>query len=299
MSNPISLRTYCNVLLKSISNAVEESDGCGDDIFETKEEVEEKKIDNLDKKEEKVEAEPEAESEDVRVIKHVKLVDGKVSWLLKSPSEKYDNFYSEKEEVIPQLLCDGPIPFSEWHKELKNSSVDTTTLELYDLQEIHARMKEVKGLRDRMQEMAIRCNMQYFLWERTIDLFHGLLCRIEPNLKPAQGREGFIYEHMRDMEFYFYKLKGFHKAVDYVSKTLELVFEALSRQVTIALQNREPIERYARTDKTNQSLNVNQSTYLEKTVDEDEFKDFDKLPDSDKSGSESSKTGKEVDWETM
>ncbi len=48
----------------------------------------------------------------------VNFVNGKIQWLLKSPSKLYDNFYQDKREVIEKFTPGGHLPFESWAKEL-------------------------------------------------------------------------------------------------------------------------------------------------------------------------------------
>tara|TARA_Y100000310_G_scaffold344994_1_gene461024 strand:- start:9495 stop:10640 length:1146 start_codon:yes stop_codon:yes gene_type:complete len=294
----------------------QEKEAYGDDIFgefdpdaetgKKDEKVEENDEKSNRKEEENVDsdvmendaktAEKQEEIISSQVKNDVKIEDGEIQWLFKPPSDKYKFFYEEKKSILATIMPDGQITYNAWMKELQNSAVDISTLELYDLKEIHAKTVEVQKVRDRVQEIALQCNAQYFLWERSLELFRGLLSRIEPNLKPASAREGLIYEHMRDMELYFTRLRSIHRSSDHVLKTLELAFETLSRQVTIALQNREPVERYSKHDVKQQKQRLEEITQVKEEMVKQQFADYDKLEDGAESKPPPKKTGV-VEWD--
>tara|TARA_Y100000310_G_scaffold336374_1_gene420709 strand:- start:3812 stop:4849 length:1038 start_codon:yes stop_codon:yes gene_type:complete len=255
------------LLEESVKSTVKgEGEGGYDDFFD-KLEVEDVKTEDTDSVEEqKKDVEPEQKTTPVAkeepkkesvAIDHVKTVKGKIYWLLAHSDKKYDAFYREKKSMLEQLLGEEEIPYHKWMEELVNSSIDMSTTQIYDLTEIQNKMIQVQKLRDRVQEIALQSNGQFFLWERTVEMFHGLLARTEYE-KPVIRQEGLIYEHMRDMELYFAQLKAIHRSADQVLKTLEVAYETFSRQVTIAMQNRESVERYQKTKR--------------------EEKDFDQLP---------------------
>ena len=231
------------------------------EVDQSDEESSEDDFDRLDvpeKEKEKPEPEPEKPVEKKEIVEEdVQVTDGEVKWLLKSPSDKFDRFYAEKKDILPKLLAAGQIQYSRWLKELKNSSVDINVMQIYDLPEIHEKMQHVHMVRDRVQEIGIQCNAQYFLWERAVEMFHGLLARTARDVKPALAREGLAYEHMRDMELYFANLKGLHRVTDQVLKTLELAFDCLSRQLTIAMQNKDIPNKYANQDNQQQQISIN------------------------------------------
>jgi len=162
-------------------------------------------------------------------------------WILKSPSSKFNRFYSEKARLIRQILVDGIIPFAKYTNELRDSSVDIS-ISIFDTREIYDKMRQVQGYKDRIKQIQIHCNSQLFLWERGIELLHGVLAKAEYD-KPAVKYDGIIYEHMVDMETYFARLRGLVRSTDAVMKTLEGAHECLSRRVTIALPMK-PLERY-------------------------------------------------------
>lgn len=164
-------------------------------------------------------------------------------WITDSPAPKYNRFYQEKAIALGNgsrgILPGGEIPFGKYFKELLNLNCDVT-VQTNDLESIHQKMQMVQQLRERCKQIQLHATQQYHIWERYIELFHGVLCRVEYE---RGKQEGLNFEHMGDMEHYFCSLKALHKAADQVMRTLDGAFECLSRQVTIAMPMRE-IERY-------------------------------------------------------
>ena len=224
-----------------------------------------------------------------QVINHVKVINDKIEWILPdSPPDRYRDFYSEKKNIIPQLLQGEQIPYADWLKELRTATIDIGVLEIYDFNAILEKIRAVQLLRDRIQEITIQCNAQYYIWERIIELFHGLLAKVEVNVRPAVAREASVYEHMRDMELYFYRVKTIHRSAEQILKNLELTYEALSRQVTISMQNR---------DDTGRVMQKSKEIQLEETVTASSASDnFDSLPESAESKQPSKKTQLMNDW---
>ncbi len=186
----------------------------------------------------------EEKQEEVNVEQFPKKTnDENVLWNNKSPTQKFNVFYEQKKNLIERILIGGPIPFKKYRNDLKNSNVDIST-QVFDTNEIYKKMEIVQGMRERVKLIQISCNSQIFLWERGIQLMHGMLARVEYD-KPAVKQDGVIYEHMGDMELYFHELKGLYKSADAVMKTLDGAYDCLSRRVTIALPLK-PMERYAK-----------------------------------------------------
>lgn len=167
-----------------------------------------------------------------------------ISWLLDSPAEKYDRFYAEKRKFLPSLLPGGLVPVSQYESMLRKAHVDID-IGSYDADTAHSKMMECQQWRNRLQEVFIHVNFQYRRWDRAVDLFRGVLARVEYE-KPAARQEGVVYQHMRDMEMYLKHLEGLHDALNHVMKNIEAAWETMSRRVTIALpsSNREA-ERYS------------------------------------------------------
>jgi hypothetical protein len=209
------------------------------------------------------------------------------SWLLESPAPKFNKFYKEKEKLIKKILIDGPIPFARYRKDLKDSHVDISIV-TFDQDEIYKKMSAVQGFKDRVTQIQIHCNSQFFLWERGVQLMHGLLAQVAYE-KPVTKYDGIVYEHLYDMEVYFLNMKGVHKAADAVMKTLEGAYECLSRRVTIATPFK-PLERY--------QASAGGQGYQVASAPSQELQDYDVLS-SDKIAKDSDKKSKgpqNVDW---
>ena len=161
-------------------------------------------------------------------------------WNLTSPSPKFDAFYSEKANILNRVLKSDMIPIERYTQDLIDAKVDVS-VPIYDLPQIHKRMQEVQAWRDRVKEIQMNCNSQYYKFETAYEFLKGLLARVE-YAKPAAKQEGVIYEHLSDFGLYFSDLKGIHRSAEIVSKNLDSAYETLSRQLTIALPNKN-VER--------------------------------------------------------
>ena len=227
-------------------------------------------------------------------------------WILKSPTSRYDRFYSEKRSMIPRLLIGGPIPFDKYGQELRRANVELD-VRTYNPENVHARMVEVQKWRDRVQEIYLHANDQYYVWDNFIEMCQGMLIRLEPNLKPADARKALFYEHLRDMIYYYDRLRSVHTGATAVLKNLEAAFDTLNRQVTIAIQgqNREPDRTSgSRTAPTPQRQNhpkaEKEELAKEESSDSDEdfeFGDFDKLEGKATIETKKKATTDFVDWD--
>ncbi len=163
-------------------------------------------------------------------------------WRLDSPSPKYNRFYEAKREALQDaLLKGGELPFDQYYNELENANVDVTVGETFQAELVCGKMSECQKHRERIKQIQLRVNRQFFQWERHMDLFEGLLSRIEYE---RGKQEGVKYEHMYDMESYFGELKSLHKSIDNVMRVLDSAFECLSRQVTVTMPMKD-VERYS------------------------------------------------------
>lgn len=163
-------------------------------------------------------------------------------WILNSPAPKYDGFYREKASLLTDgprgILIGGKVNFDELFDELSTLNCDMTVT-TYDPQAIYEKMVSVQQMRERVREIQLKVSRQFFLWERYIELFQGVLARTEY----VRGKqEGIIYEHMRDMEHYFCSLKALQRGSETIFKTLDAAFDVLSRQVTIVMPMKD-VER--------------------------------------------------------
>lgn len=167
-----------------------------------------------------------------------------IRWKLSSPSPKFDYFYSQKRESLEDdLLVGGELDFDKSFKELEDSHVDVTVGETFQAELVAKQIQQVQKWRDRVKLVQLRVNRQYFIWARVMDLFGGLLARIE-DVRGVEKREGIKHEHMYDMHVYFGLLESLHKSVTAVMANLDGAFECLSRQVTITMPMKDA-DRYS------------------------------------------------------
>ena len=223
-----------------------------------------------------------------------------LGWNLDCDEDMFANFYEEKSSAIKGwLLPFGEINFKSLISELKDARVDLSSLNYGDLHKIFSIMKEIQQWRDRVSQIAIRVNAQYYSWKRAIDLFIGLLAQFKYE-KPATKQDGLVYKHMGDMIRYFSQLESSHKSVEMIMKNLDNAFECLSRQVTISMPGRDHEDLEKKASDRMSEKNVNNKDYVSKT----DLSDSDKkiLSDLDTVSSskpvrnkKSVKTGK-VDW---
>ena len=223
-----------------------------------------------------------------------------LGWNLDCDEDMFANFYEEKSSAIKGwLLPFGEINFKSLFSELKNAKVDLSSLNYGDLHKIFSIMKDIQQWRDRVCQIAIRVNAQYYSWKRAIDLFTGLLAQFKYE-KPAVKQDGLVYQHMGDMIRYFSQLESSHKSVEMIVKNLDNAFECLSRQVTISMPGRDHEDLEKKVSDRMSEKNVNNKEYDNKTDLSDSDKkilsDLDTVstikPGQNKSGI---KTGK-VEW---
>jgi len=261
------------------------------------EKVEEINFDDFDAlPEEKKEIENKEKIEDKEVKKIDVIVDNseigfvgdKVEWILKSPTPLYNNLYDRKKELVEltENQLGGQINFKELNKELKNAYVDVRD-EIFDQEIVRKKMESVQQYRERIKNISIRCNTQYFFWKRWIekDMVKGYMARIE-YLKPAIKQEGLVLEHMRDLEYYYSQLEALYNNCHKVEKTLEAAHEMLSRKVSICMELK-PIHRYERN---------NNNSYQQQFIDKsNELDDFDEINGGEIAQKEKNKSGK-IEW---
>ena len=278
---------------------------------EKKEEEEEEEIDNDDfdslpeeKKEEVIENKKETdidfdfipekkenkeeETKKIDVIvdnTEIGFVGDKVEWMVKSPTPMYNKFYDRKKELVEltEKKLGGQLGFRGLNKELEDAHVNVID-EIFDKDIVRKKMEEVQQYRERIKQISIRCNTQYFLWKRWIekDMLKGYLARIE-YLKPSIKQEGLVLEHMRDLEYYYSQLEALYTNCHKVEKTLEAAHEMLSRKVSICMELK-PVGRYERT---------NSREYQQQSS--DELDEFDGISGGEKAHKEKGKIG-EVEW---
>ena len=223
-----------------------------------------------------------------------------LGWNFKTDDADFLSFYEEKESAVRGwLLPFGEINFKEIISELNKARVDLSSLNYGDLNKIFLMMKEIQQWRDRVAQMAIRVNAQYYSWKRAVDLFIGLLAQYKYD-KPAVKQDGVVYKHMGDMVRYYSQLESSHRSVEMILKNLDNAFECLSRQVTISMpgKDHEDIEKSA--SKQIAEKNVKKDNYNKKTdlssSDKKILSDLDTVSTSKPSLNKSGiKTGR-VDW---
>lgn len=253
-------------------------------IKQKNEKIEEKK--NL--KEEIKTIEKVKTEEEIKVKNNL---NSEMEWLLESPSPLYDEFYKQKKQFIYQKLCGGiSLPFSKYKKELEESFVNVVT-EIFDNVENQKKMDEVQQYRNRVRYIEVQCNNQYFILRRFMEIFRGLLSRIQYE-KPIIKQEGVYYEHLRDLEYYFVKLESLHSTVEKISKNLDGAWETLSRKITVCLELRTGDKYEKKYTRNDSHLNL---TYNRRETQEQEY---DNLPQNVKIKPEK-KVNKFLGWEEI
>ena len=117
---------------------------------------------------------------------------------------------------------------------LENFDNKTYTIQMYDIQN-HL---------DRVKNIQIKVNNQYFLCHEYLPKLKGCLARVE-YLKPALKQEGLDYEHLKDLMWYHSKLEHLHESAKNVVKTLEKAWETISRKASLTTLNKT-VEKYSR-----------------------------------------------------
>jgi hypothetical protein len=140
----------------------------------------------------------------------------------------------KKDALSGWLLPGGEINFINTQEELVHARVDLSTIEFGDLHAMFDALKGVQHWKDRVTEISLRVNAQYYSWKRAIDLFRGTLARMHYE-KPAEKQDGVVMEHMGDMIRYFSQLESLHANVDAVVRNLDNAFDCISRQITVSL----------------------------------------------------------------
>ncbi|NJL70139.1 MAG: hypothetical protein HC888_00395 [Candidatus Competibacteraceae bacterium] len=203
-------------------------------------------------------------------------------WKLSSPSEKYQNFYAEKRATLHAALPGGLVPFDKYNHELTLARVDLN-IPFADTELAWERMKDIINWRNRIQEIFVHVNRQFYLWKKYSELFEGILARLEYE-KPVIKQGGVVYDHMRDMQHYYCELEGCHAACLLVLKNLDAAFNTLSRQVSIVLDQRDP-ERISGSQSARRPQQSNFVEYSKKSSNESDdlnslSQEFDTLEDN-------------------
>lgn len=157
------------------------------------------------------------------------------SWKLEDNNLAFSNFYKLKKNAINGwLLPGGEINFDLVHDELVNAKVDLSSIGFGDFNSMFDSLKNIQHWKDRVTEISMRTNAQYYTWKRAVDLFRGTLARMYYE-KPSEKQEGVVMEHMGDMVRYYSQLEALHASVDAVSRNLDNAFDCVSRQITVCL----------------------------------------------------------------
>ena len=194
-------------------------------------------------------------------------------WDFKTDNPKFSSFYTEKEKLVRRITQNDILPFSAWREEMQDAKVDLSTVE-YDLRAIHSKMVLVQDWKDRIQELLIRANGQYFLWRRFTDLLRGYLAKIGYE-KPAEKFKGVIYQHMGDVEFYYAELESIREDLMGVVKNLEAAAIVLNRQLSIILYSKDVPTKYEH--HIPQSMSVAPTMEHSSRVDHTELSSYDPL----------------------
>jgi len=218
-------------------------------------------------KEEVEKTEEDNEEEYIEAETGIKIINGQVQWLLESPSKIYNRFYETKRELVFNILGNCQIPFDKYRKELEESSVDVSS-EVFDGRENYKKMEKIQVLRDRVKTIQVKCNSQYYIVKRWIELLKGVLSRIQ-YLKPVIKQEGLYYDHMRDLEYYYAQLEDLNDSADKISKNLSAAYKVLEIKMHICIPLKSP-DTY---DKS--YLSRQESSRVNKDFDE-----YDDLPDN-------------------
>ena len=172
-----------------------------------------------------------------------KMENNKIRFFLDSPAGLFDNFYAKKRDLVFSNMPGGQIDFDAVSLELQDAGVDICS-EIFDPEESRKQMELVQQHRERIKNISIRTNNQFFIWKRWVPLLEGFLARVQ-YLKPQIKQDGLVLEHMSDVELYLARLESLHNNVTAVEKTLAAAYETLSRKVSICMELKSS-ERYER-----------------------------------------------------
>jgi len=202
-------------------------------------------------------------------IDGVLVVEGKIRWQFSPPSEKWVIFYAHKKDVVKTILEMGDgkqIPYHHWMNQIAEAKVDLKN-STWDPREIYTKMRICQDWINRISLIYSTVSRQYFAADRFGDLLHGVINRTQSE-KPVNKQEGLFFEHLRDFELYLSWLKTVFKVSEHTLKTLDGAMGCLSRQVTIALPQKE-LERSSSPSSPSQPAAENPKS-----------DDFDQLTDS-------------------
>jgi len=199
-----------------------------------------------------------------------KKISGKIIWLLEGPGGKWDRLYGQKNEVYDNLFFKSDeIDYDQMIKELREASADIKSV--WSAQVTYEQMTRVNNWRDRIRQIQVDCNKQYFFLDRFLELLRGSVDMTQYE-KPSSKQEGLYYLHLRDFEQYHSQLKAISKSGEIVSKTLDGAWETLSRQITVMLPQRNAENAIDR-------INKETSTPVESVENIEEIKDIKDIKD--------------------
>lgn len=251
----------------------------------TIEEKEELIENDQDETEEEVKGNQEIEISNYSKTFSVGNSENNIKWKLTCTSPKYERFYREKASLLGRVLIGGEILFSSINKELVDCRVNVSSM-TNDINAIISKMSSVQDFKDRIKEIQVQINSQYFLLERGVTLLWGVLAQCHGNVeRPVMKFDGVILEHMDDMEEYFLKLKGLKHSADIVGRNLDSAFDLLSRQITVLMPSRSVPTIYEKNVGSLPERQVIQPTNSKPTVSKEDLPDF-----SDFDGVNSEKT---------
>lgn len=176
-------------------------------------------------------------------------------WDLSNDQPRYAEFYKQKKKIIEKITPNGTLKFEKIEQELRDAKVDVST-EIYNLIAIYEKMTRIQKWRERLQEIKINVNIQYFLWKRCIPMMQGILSKIECD-KPIIKNESNFYYYIGDMEMYYARLESLKANTEAVDDNLSAAFECLSRQLSINYSIRDVPTHYGK--KLENHVNVTQN----------------------------------------
>lgn len=158
-------------------------------------------------------------------------------WNTSTNDLTFISFYEMKKDALSGwLLPGGEVNFDKTQHELLSARVDLSSIEFGDLHSMFDSLKNIQHWKDRVTEISLRVNAQYYSWKRAVELFRGTLARMHYE-KPAEKQDGVVMEHMGDMIRYFSQIESLHANVDAVTRNLDNAFDCISRQITVSMPN--------------------------------------------------------------
>ncbi len=196
------------------------------------------------------------------------LGDGKkLSWTFTPPNEQLKNFFDAKKNLVSYIFRDSEeLDFSELFKELRKINIKIPK-NTYVPEEVISKMEEVQSHRERLKEIQLTCNRQYYRFRDAFESLKGLLIYTLPPIKPAEKRDGIVFIYLGDVLMYFSELTVLEKNTELSSKHLDNAYDCLSRQITViqSLYQKDPDSRIHQLNNTVQeSLKNNQNNVQKK-----------------------------------